>query len=167
MLNIVLYQPEIPQNTGNIVRTVSATGTCLHLIEPLGFEISDKQLKRAGLDYWNEADIRVYSSYEEFLNTVNNEKIRKSRLLYATTKSKYRYDGIDYTEYEDIYIVFGPESRGLPEDMLREHYEDTVRIPMKEGCRSLNLANSVAVVAYEALRQKAFPFLRTDGNLTT
>lgn len=158
-MNIVLYQPEIPQNTGNIVRTCAATNTKLHLIEPLGFEISDKQLKRAGLDYWNECDIKIYKNLEEFY-TKNEGGI----YLYASTKAAMRYDEAEYPE--NVYIFFGPETRGLPEELLRDNYGKAIRIPMFNDIRSLNLSNSVAIILYEALRQGNFSDLKIKGKLT-
>lgn len=157
-MNIVLLEPEIPQNTGNIVRTCAATGTVLHLIEPLGFEISDKQLKRAGLDYWGECDIRIYKSLAEFYQKNAGE------YFYASTKAAHRYDEMSYPE--NAYIFFGKETKGLPEDLLRDNFSRAVRIPMADDIRSLNLANSVAVVLYEALRQHNFKGLKEFGKLT-
>ncbi len=157
-LNIVLVEPEIPQNTGNIVRTCAATGTILHLVGPLGFSIEDKYLKRAGLDYWNDAQIKYYDSLEAFMGKHNNHK-----LYYSTTKAVNKYSDITYEE--DCFILFGKETAGLPEELLKENKESCIRIPMKEGIRSLNLSNSVAVVVYEALRQRNFGELETQGHL--
>lgn len=156
--NIVLVEPEIPQNTGNIVRTCAATGAILHLVGPLGFSIEDKYLKRAGLDYWNEADIKYYNNLEEFLNKQQNCK-----MYFSTTKAIYNYCDINYEE--DCFILFGKETAGLPEELLRNHKETCIRIPMREGIRSLNLSNSVAVVLYEALRQQNFANFETQGHL--
>lgn len=158
MFNVVLVEPEIPQNTGNIVRTVAATGSVLHLIKPLGFEISDRQLKRAGLDYWKDASVIVYENYSEFRSK------NAGRYFFASTKAGKRYDEIAYTDGD--YLIFGPETRGLSRELLKDNYENAVRIPMTENNRSLNLSNSVAVVLYEALRQNGFPSLRQMGELT-
>ena len=158
MLNIVLHEPEIPANTGNIGRTCVATGARLHLIEPLGFKIDDKSLKRAGLDYWHKLDVTVYEDYEDFL-----AKNPGARVYMATTKSKQKYTDVSYEE--DAYIMFGAESRGIPEEILLGNKETCVRIPMMPGERSLNLSNAVAVVVYEALRQQDFPALEEQGQL--
>lgn len=148
-MNIVLHQPEIPANTGNIGRTCVATGSSLHLIEPLGFILNDKTLKRAGMDYWNELDVHRYMNYTDF-----REKNPGAKVWMATTKG-----GVCYTEVSfspDDYIMFGREGGGIPEDILRSDPEHCIRIPMGPGIRSLNLANSVAIVLYEALRQTGF-----------
>ncbi len=158
MLNIVLHEPEIPANTGNIGRTCVATGARLHLIEPLGFKIDDKSLKRAGLDYWHKLDVTVYEDYEDFL-----AKNPGAKVYMATTKSKQKYTDVSYEE--DAYIMFGAESRGIPEEILLGNKETSVRIPMMPGERSLNLSNAVAVVVYEALRQQDFPKLEEAGQL--
>ncbi len=158
MLNIVLYEPEMPANTGNIGRTCVATGARLHLIEPLGFLINDKMLKRAGLDYWPKLDVTVYSDFEDFLM-----KNPDAKIYMATTKSKQKYTDVTYEE--DAYIMFGPESRGIPEEILLDNKETCVRIPMMPGERSLNLSNSVAIMVYEALRQQEFPGLEEEGQL--
>ncbi len=158
MLNIVLLEPEMPANTGNIGRTCVAAGARLHLIEPLGFQINDKMLKRAGLDYWDKLDVTVYDDYEDFLNKNPNAKI-----YMATTKSKQKYTDVSY-EW-DAYIMFGKESAGIPEEILLDNKETCVRIPMMPGERSLNLSNSVAIVLYEALRQQDFPKLEDKGQL--
>ena len=156
MLNIVLVEPEIPQNTGNIARTCAATGCVLHLVEPLGFSIDDKQLKRAGLDYWHFLDIRRYKNVEEFF-----EKNPNGRYFYLTTKAKHAYTDISFEDGD--YFLFGKETRGLPEEMLMEHPERCIRIPMREGARSMNLSNSVAVTVFEALRQTDFAGLEQAG----
>ncbi len=156
MLNIVLVEPEIPQNTGNISRTCACTDSVLHLVGPLGFEISDKHLKRAGLDYWKFLDIRYYDSLEEFW-----EKNPEGEFFYLTTKAQNRYTDVQIPQ--NAYLMFGKETRGLPEDMLIAHPERCVRIPMRAGARSLNLSNSVAIVVYEALRQNDFEHLQTAG----
>ena len=161
MFNIVLVEPEIPQNTGNIVRTAAATGCKVHLVKPLGFDISDRALKRAGLDYWHLTDFTVYESVEDFfLKTVSFDK----KYWFASTKGSLRYDEAKY--FEGDYIVFGKETKGLPEALLHANYESTIRIPMIEEARSLNLSNSVAVVVYEALRQQNFKGLLEKGKLT-
>lgn len=148
-LNIVLVEPEIPQNTGNIARTCAAIGATLHLIHPLGFDISEKAVKRAGLDYWNKVNIVEYKNLEEF-----KEKVKSDKIYLLSTKSQKVYSDV---KYEDgAYLVFGPETRGLPEDYILEHFDKAVRIPMREGIRSLNLSNSVAIVAYEAEKQINF-----------
>lgn len=157
-MHIVLYEPEIPQNTGNIARTCAATGTKLHLIEPLGFSIDEKNLKRAGLDYWEMLDVKTYKNFEDFLIQNNHPKI-----YMATTKSKQTYDKAHYDS--DAYIMFGKESAGIPEEMLLNYQETSIRIPMIEEARSLNLSNAVAVVLYEALRQNNFLELEKRGQL--
>ena len=149
MLNIVLYEPEIPANTGNIGRTCVATGTRLHLIEPLGFKLNEKSLKRAGMDYWNDLDVTTYIDYQDFLG-----KNPGAKIYMATTKAHKVYTEVDYES--DCYIMFGKESAGIPEEILVEHEEDCMRIPMNGDIRSLNLGNSVAIVLYEALRQYGF-----------
>ena len=158
-MNIVLVEPEIPQNTGNIARTCAATGSSLHLVRPLGFEINDKYLKRAGLDYWNLLDVNYYNSFEEL-----QEKNANGKFFYATTKALYRYDEVKYTD-ENCFIVFGKESAGLKEDLLQKNKETCIRIPMIQDARSLNLSNSVSIVLYEALRQNNFEGLKVEGNL--
>ena len=157
-LNIVLHEPEIPANTGNIGRTCVATGTRLHLIKPLGFDISDKAVRRAGLDYWPKLDVTVYESYEDFL-----ERNPGAKIYYATTKGPQTYVDVHYEE--DCFIMFGKESAGIPEEILLEHKETAVRIPMLDHIRSLNLGNSVAIVLYEALRQQGFKELELEGQL--
>lgn len=159
MLNIVLVEPQIPQNTGNIARTCAATGARLHLVKPLGFEIDDKKLKRAGLDYWHMLDIRFYENISEFY-----EKNAEGRFFYCTTKARNRYDEMQYKDGD--YFVFGKETKGLDEALLKENPETCIRIPMTEGARSLNLSNSVAVVVYECLRQNNFLSLQKQGELT-
>lgn len=157
-LNIVLHEPEIPANTGNIGRTCVATNTRLHLIEPLGFRLDEKSLKRAGMDYWKDLDVQTYVNYEEFL-----ERNHGAVVYMATTKAKRVYTDVRYEE--DCYIMFGKESAGIPEEILVENEERCVRIPMAGGIRSLNLSNSAAVVLYEALRQHEFAHLQTEGEL--
>lgn len=158
MLNIVLHEPEMPANTGNIGRTCVAAGACLHLIEPLGFKINDKMLKRAGLDYWDKLNVTVYDDFQDFL-----ERNPGAKIYMATTKSKQKYTDVSYEK--DAYIMFGKESAGIPEELLLNNNENCVRIPMMPGERSLNLANSVAIVLYEALRQQEFPELEGQGQL--
>ena len=157
-LNIVLHEPEIPANTGNIGRTCVATGTRLHLIKPLGFDISDKAVRRAGLDYWSKLDVTVYESYEDFL-----EKNPGAKIYMATTKAPNVYTDVKYEP--DCYIMFGKESAGIPEEILVHHKEDSIRIPMVGDIRSLNLGNSVAIVLYEALRQNQFAGMNLEGHL--
>ena len=157
-LNIVLYEPEIPANTGNIGRTCVATGTKLHLIEPLGFSLSEKALKRAGMDYWSQLDVERYVNYEDFLQRNPGAKI-----YMATTKAKKIYSEASYEP--DCYIMFGKECAGIPEEILVEHPEECVRIPMIGETRSLNLSNSVAIVLYEALRQNQFDHMKLEGDL--
>lgn len=151
MLNIVLVEPEIPPNTGNIARTCAATGSALHLVEPLGFSIDDAHLKRAGLDYWPFVKVTVHKSLEEFM-----EKYQGSPMYFATTKGKRLYTDVDFEE--DCFIVFGRETKGLPAELIRENDDKTIRIPMGEDVRlrSLNLSNSVSIILYEALRQNGF-----------
>ena len=151
-INIVMVEPEIPQNTGNIARTCAAIGAKLHLVRPLGFNISDKYLKRAGLDYWDKLEIEEHDSLAKFL-----EKYPvKENMFMATTKAKHCYSDVDYTKFEEVFILFGKETKGLPEDLLLEHLDNTIRIPMRETLRSLNLSNSVAIIVYEVLRQVDF-----------
>lgn len=158
MINIVLLEPEIPANTGNIGRTCAATNAKLHLIEPLGFLLSEKALKRAGMDYWHELDVATYVNYEDFLM-----KNPDAKLYFATTKGRNVYSDMHFEN--DCYLVFGKESAGIPEEILKEHPDTCVRIPMCGETRSLNLANSVAIVLYEALRQQGFSDLKTEGEL--
>ena len=158
-MNIVLLEPEIPQNTGNISRTCAATGSRLHLIRPLGFSIDDKSLKRAGLDYWDKLDLTVYDDWQDFVQRNPN-----ARLWFASTKAPQSYTAVSYAP--DDYLVFGKETRGLPESLLAANYAQCVRIPMRPTLRSLNLSNSVAIVLYEALRQQDFAGLQEQGCLT-
>lgn len=157
-LNIVLYEPEIPSNTGNIGRTCVATGTRLHLIEPLGFRLNEKAIKRAGMDYWSDLDVTTYVNYEEFM-----EKNPGAKIYMATTKSRQTYTEVSYEP--DCYIMFGKESAGIPEEILVKHPDTCVRIPMIGETRSLNLSNSVAIVLYEALRQNNFDHMKLEGDL--
>ncbi len=163
MLNIVLHEPEIPQNTGNIGRTCVAIGARLHLIEPMGFQVSDKWVRRAGLDYWGKLDVTVYDSYPDFLYR-NFEKNGLTPHIYmATTKARHVYSDVTYED--DCYVMFGKESAGIPEEILIDHEDTAIRIPMFGDIRSLNLSNSVAVIAYEVMRQRGFDDLNTKGNL--
>lgn len=159
-INIVMVEPEIPQNTGNIARTCAAIGAKLHLVKPLGFEITDKYLKRAGLDYWDKLDVRTYINFEDFLEKNDNPKI-----YMATTKAKHVYSDPAYENDEDVYIMFGKESAGIPEEILLDYEETSIRIPMLPHIRSLNLSNSVAVVAYEVLRHQGFQAFQMEGQL--
>ena len=159
MMHVVLVNPEIPQNTGNIARTCAATGAMLHLIEPLGFELSDRYLKRAGLDYWSLMRWETLPDWEAFL-----AKYPGARLHLATTKAPRSYAGAVYADGD--FLVFGRETKGLPQELLAERYDRCIRIPMRAQARSLNLSNSVAVVLYEALRQQDFPGLKGEGSLT-
>ena len=156
--NIVLLEPEIPANTGNIGRTCVATGTRLHLIEPLGFRLSEKDLKRAGMDYWGSLDVTTYIDYADFL-----ERNPGAKIYMATTKAPKVYTEVSYEP--DCYIMFGKESAGIPEEILVQHQEDCVRIPMVGDIRSLNLSNSVSIVLYEALRQNGFAGMNLEGHL--
>lgn len=158
MLNIVLFEPEIPANTGNIGRTCVATNTRLHLIEPLGFRLNEKAIKRAGMDYWDDLDVTTYIDYQDFL-----DKNPGAKIYMATTKAQKVYTEAEFEP--DCYIMFGKESAGIPEEILVEHKEDCIRIPMVGEIRSLNLGNSVAVVLYEALRQNGFANMNTEGHL--
>ena len=157
-MHIILHQPEIPANTGNIGRTCVATGTSLHLIEPLGFKLDEKSIKRAGMDYWEQLDVTRYMNYQEFLALHP-----KTKIWMATTKAKRSYTEVAYQE--DDFIMFGKESAGIPEELLAEHEASCIRIPMLPSIRSLNLSNSVAIVLYEALRQNHFAGLQAQGQL--
>ncbi len=148
-LHIVLYEPEIPQNTGNIARTCAASGTALHLVKPLGFEINDKYLKRAGLDYWHLLNVSFYEDWQDF-----EKRNPMVPVYYSSTKGNNFYHHIKYPQ--NSYFVFGPETRGLPEDILKQNWDRVIKIPMIEDSRSLNLSNAAAVVIYEALRQREF-----------
>lgn len=157
-MNVVLLEPEIPANTGNIGRTCVATGTKLHLIKPLGFRLDEKNLRRAGLDYWKDLDVTVYENYTDFL-----EKNPNAKIYMATTKAEKAYTHVDYEP--DCFIMFGKESAGIPEELLLQNKENCVRIPMIGDIRSLNLGNSVAIVLYEALRQNNFEGMNLIGKL--
>lgn len=158
MFHIVLVEPEIPQNAGNIARTCAATGTHLHMIRPLGFEVSDKYLKRAGLDYWHLVQISYYDSFEEL-----RAKYPKSRFFFFTTKGRHRHSDVAFQDGD--FLVFGKETRGLPEELLLQNEKTCLRIPMFSEARSLNLSNSVAVALYEALRQSDYQGLLEEGEL--
>lgn len=158
MLNIVLYEPEIPANTGNIGRTCVAANARLHLIEPMGFRLNEKNLKRAGMDYWKDLDVTTYIDYNDFL-----ERNPGAKIYMATTKATKIYTEVQYEP--DCYIMFGKESAGIPEEILVNHKEDCIRIPMVGDIRSLNLGNSAAIVLYEALRQNGFSGMNTEGHL--
>ncbi len=158
VLNIVMVEPEIPQNTGNVARTCAATGARLHLVRPLGFEINDKHLKRAGLDYWHFLDITYYDNLDDFF-----EKTKGGKYFYFSTKGTYRHSDVEYPD--NSYLLFGKETKGLPEELLLKHQEDTLRIPMIDEARSLNLSNSVAIATYEVLRQWDYPELLSEGQL--
>ena len=160
MLKVVLVEPEIPQNTGNIARTCAATGSVLHLVKPLGFDISESAVKRAGLDYWHLVEVRVYEDLDDFFS---KNDVKQMRLF--SPKAPRAYTEADYED--GCYLFFGRETKGLPEDFLNAHYESCVRIPMREEARSLNLSNSVAVGVFEALRQLQFPHLLDCGKMKT
>ncbi len=157
-MNIILHQPEIPQNTGNIGRTCVATGTSLHLIEPLGFRLDEKSLQRAGMDYWQHLDVHRYVNFEEFL-----QKNPGAKIWMATTKAKHTYSDVEFGEND--FIMFGKESAGIPEEILVDYEDTCIRIPMLPEIRSLNLSNSVAIVLYEALRQQGFASMQLEGEL--
>ncbi len=152
-LNIVLVEPEIPQNTGNIARTCAAIGSKLHLVHPLGFSIIEKSVKRAGLDYWDKLEIEEHLSFDKFLAKYNPEK---TNMFFVTTKGKNVYSDIDYSKLDEVFLLFGKETKGLPENILQKYLNKTIRIPMRETLRSLNLSNSVAIVAYDVFRQVNF-----------
>ena len=160
-LNIVLVEPEIPQNTGNIARTCAATGSKLHLVHPLGFKITEKEVKRAGLDYWDKVEIEEHNSFESFLSKYNPSL---NNMFFLTTKGKKVYSDIDYHAMDEVFILFGKETKGLPENILLKYFDQAIRIPMRENLRSLNLSNSVAIVAYEILRQANFGQLQQESN---
>lgn len=157
-MNIILHQPEIPANTGNIGRTCVATGTSLHLIEPLGFRLDEKSIKRAGMDYWQHLDLHTYVNFEEF-----QKKHPDAKIWMATTKAKHVYSDVEFAP--DDFIMFGKESAGIPEELLVDYEDTCIRIPMLREIRSLNLSNSVAIVLYEALRQQSFASMQLEGEL--
>ncbi len=152
-INVVMVEPEIPQNTGNIARTCAAIGAKLHLVHPLGFSISEKAVKRAGLDYWDKLEIEEHISFNAFLEKYNPEE---NNMFFATTKGKHVYSEPDYSKMDEVFLLFGKETKGLPEDILQKYIDKTIRIPMRKTLRSLNLSNSVSIVVYEVLRQKNF-----------
>ena len=158
-LNIVLVEPQIPQNTGNIARTCAATGARLHLVEPMGFHVDDKKLKRAGLDYWHLLDITYYEDLDDFF-----EKNRDGSFFYFSTKARHVHSDMTYPD--NSYLVFGREDAGLPEELLKNNEQSCVRLPMREEARSLNLSNTVAVGVFEVLRQWGYPELKQQGQLT-
>ena len=160
-LNVVLVEPEIPQNTGNIARTCAATGGKLHLVHPLGFSISEKAVKRAGLDYWDKLEIEEHDSFEKFLEKYKPEE---NNMFFVTTKGKHVYSEPNYKEMDEVFVLFGKETKGLPEDILVKYIEKTIRIPMRPTLRSLNLSNSVAIITYEILRQHNFEDLQEVSN---
>ena len=161
-INIVMVEPEIPQNTGNIARTCAITGAKLHLIHPLGFKIDEKSIKRAGLDYWDKVEIEEHDSLNKFLDKYNPEE---NNMFFATTKAQHCYTDVDYSKFKDeeVFILFGKETKGLPEDLLQKYIEKTIRIPMRPVLRSLNLSNSVCVITYEILRQVGFEGLEGES----
>ncbi|MBR3324553.1 MAG: tRNA (uridine(34)/cytosine(34)/5-carboxymethylaminomethyluridine(34)-2'-O)-methyltransferase TrmL [Clostridia bacterium] len=163
-INIVMVEPEIPQNTGNIARTCAAIGAKLHLVYPLGFLVDDKYLKRAGLDYWDKLEIEEHNSLEKFLEKYNPED---NNMFFASTKSTKCYSDVDYSNMNEVYILFGKETKGLPEDLLKKYIDKDIRIPMKNGLRSLNLSNSVAIIVYEVLRQIDFKGLEETSDYLT
>ena len=157
-INVVLHEPEIPQNTGNIARTCAATGASLHLIKPLGFSLDDKYMKRAGLDYWDLLDVKVYENINDFY-----AKNPDAVIYYYSKKAHHLYSEVHYPD--NVYLMFGKETKGIPVDILKAHESETVRLPMREGLRSLNLSNAVAIGVYEVLRQHGFEDLAMEGNL--
>ena len=161
-INIVMVEPEIPQNTGNIARTCAITGAKLHLIHPLGFKIDEKSIKRAGLDYWDKVEIEEHDSLKNFLDKYNPEE---NNMFLATTKAQHCYTDVEYSKFkdEDVFVLFGKETKGLPEDLLQKYIDKTIRIPMRPVLRSLNLSNSVCVIAYEILRQVDFEGLEGES----
>ena len=160
-LNIVLVEPEIPQNTGNIARTCAAIGAKLHLVHPLGFSISEREVKRAGLDYWDKLEIEEHISLNAFLEKYKPEE---NNMFFVTTKGKNVYSDIDYSKMDELFALFGKETKGLPEDLLQKYFDKAIRIPMRETLRSLNLSNSVAIVAYDILRQAGFDGLEESSS---
>ena len=155
-IHVVLHEPEIPQNTGNIARTCAATGSSLHLIKPLGFSLDDRYMRRAGLDYWSLLDVHVYENLDEFY-----AKNPEAKIYYFSKKARHVYTEVAYPD--EVFLMFGKETNGIPVDVLKEHEEDTVRMPMREGLRSLNLSNAVAIGVYEVLRQHGFEDLALEG----
>ena len=161
-LNIVMVEPEIPQNTGNIARTCAITGAKLYLIHPLGFKIDEKSIKRAGLDYWDKVEIEEHDSLNKFLEKYRPEE---NNMFFATTKAQHCYTDVDYSKFKDeeVFVLFGKETKGLPEELLQKYIDKTIRIPMRPVLRSLNLSNSVCVIAYEILRQVSFEGLEGES----
>ena len=160
-LNIVLVEPEIPQNTGNIARTCAATGGKLHLVHPLGFSISEREVKRAGLDYWDKLEIEEHNSFDDFLAKYKPEEYN---MFFVTTKGKKVYSDVDYSNMDEVFVLFGKETKGLPEDVLQKYFDKAIRIPMRKTLRSLNLSNAVAIVAYDVLRQAGFDGLEESSS---
>ncbi len=161
-LHIVMVEPEIPQNTGNIARTCAITNAKLHLVHPLGFDISEKAVRRAGLDYWDKLEKEEHNSLEEFLQKYKPEE---HNMFFATTKGKTKYTDIDYSKMEEVFVLYGKETKGLPEDLLKKYLDTkTIRIPMLPTLRSLNLSNAVAIITYEILRQHGFQDLQETSN---
>ena len=156
-LNIVMCEPEIPQNTGNIARTCAAIGAKLHLIHPLGFSISDRYVRRAGLDYWDKLEIEEHDSLNTFLEKYKPEE---HNMYFASTKAKSCYSDVNYSKFKEVFVMFGKETKGLPDELLQKYIDNTIRIPMRNNLRSLNLSNSVAIIAYEVLRQTGFEELK-------
>ena len=160
-INIVMVEPEIPQNTGNIARTCAALGAKLHLIHPLGFDISEKAVKRAGLDYWDKVEIEEHNTFEKFLEKYKPEE---NNIFFVTTKGKQVYSEPNYKKMKEVFLLFGKETKGLPENILQKYIDKTIRIPMRPSIRSLNLSNSVAIVVYEVYKQKNFENLEEISN---
>ena len=160
-VNVVMVEPEIPQNTGNIARTCAALGAKLHLVHPLGFNISEKAVKRAGLDYWDKVEIEEHESFEKFLEKYKPEE---NDMFFVTTKGKHVYSETEYKKMDEVYLLFGKETKGLPEDILKKYIDKTIRIPMRPTLRSLNLSNSVAIVVYDVYRQNQFENLEEISN---
>ena len=160
-LNIVLVEPEIPQNTGNIARTCAATGSKLHLVHPLGFSISEREVKRAGLDYWDKLEIEEHDSFSKFLEKYKPED---NNMFFVTTKGKKVYSDVDYSNMDEVFVLFGKETKGLPEDVLQKYFDKAIRIPMRKTLRSLNLSNAVAIVAYDVLGQAGFDGLEESSS---
>lgn len=163
-INVVLVEPEIPQNTGNIVRTCSAIGAKLHLVKPLGFSIADRYLKRAGLDYWDKLEIEEHDSFEKFLQTYDP---KKHHMFFVTSKGTHRYVDPEYNKMDEVFVLFGKETKGLPEDIMKQYIDQTIRIPMIEGIRCLNLSNAVSIVTYEILRQSNFEHMKETSERLT
>ena len=160
-VHVVMVEPEIPQNTGNIARTCAALGAKLHLVHPLGFNISEKAVKRAGLDYWDKVEIEEHESFEKFLEKYKPEE---NDMFFVTTKGKHVYSEPEYKKMDEVYLLFGKETKGLPEDILKKYIDKTIRIPMRPTLRSLNLSNSVAIVVYDVYRQTQFENLEEISN---